>query len=146
MPKLKFVVGCERVIIDRDGPASIIAIFEKMRIQLQEAPLPPKAISPSRWHIFSLWENEPSEAGQEFTQVAKVYAPDGEVFIEHEQTFKIPDAGNTQVRINIMLWSLPISMEGTILVKAWLKGSEELAQDFKFTVEYIKKGEHVTSS
>ena len=139
MPKLKMVVACERVLVDITGPVSIISIFQRMNIQLQAAPLPPQAVSTSRWHVFSLWENDPKEVGQQFTQILRVFAPDGTLFVEQELSFQNNDVNDFQTKINIMLASLPIWAEGDMFVRVWLKGNEEPAGEFRFAIVYVRQ-------
>jgi hypothetical protein len=109
MPKLKFVVACERTIFDQAGPVSLINIFQKMKFQLHAGiPLPEKAISPNQWSVFCLWENDPLEVGREFTQIVRVFAPDNTLFMEHEATFQNNDVEEYQTKINLLLTSIPI--------------------------------------
>jgi hypothetical protein len=139
MPVFKFVTVCEKVIIDQAGPVSLIALFQKMRIQLQDAPLPEKAISQTRWHVFCLWENDPKEIGQTFTQILKVFNVDGSVFSEYEMPFVNNTVGDTQTKFNILFNALPIWQEGNIVIRVWLKGTEKEVGECQFAVEYMPK-------
>jgi hypothetical protein len=137
MPKLKALLACEKVIFDQDGPVSLSGIFQRMNIQLTGVPLPEKAISPTMWSIFALWESDPQEIGQEFTQVIKVSAPDGSIFMEHEGVFKCTSIEERQTRIKTQIPGLPIWTEGWMTVNSWLKGDEASGSDFKFEIRYL---------
>jgi len=137
MPKLKAVLACEKVIFDQDGPASVISIFQKMNIQLTGVQLPDNAVSPTMWTIFALWESEEGEVGQTFTQVLKVTAPDGSVFMEHEGNFVNNSTEDSQIKIKTQIPGLPIWKEGWVTVSAWLKGDDSPLGDFKFEIKYL---------
>lgn len=138
MPKLKFVIACEKVVIDQAGPVSIISMFQRMNIQLQEGTtLPDKAIAPNQWAIFCLWETNPQEVGREFVQMVKFYTPDGTLFIDHEQPFKNDDIENLQIKVNLGFNSMPIWTEGMAEVKVWLKGEEVEVGSYAFQIGYV---------
>jgi hypothetical protein len=138
MPKLKFVVACEKTIFDQSGPVSLINIFQKMKIQLHAGiPLPERAISPNQWSVFCLWENEPQEVGLEFTQIVRVYAPDNTLFMEHEGTFRNNDVEEYQTKINLLLTSIPIWVEGMAAVRVSLKGSDVELGSYQFGIQYL---------
>jgi hypothetical protein len=143
MPKLAILAVCEKVIFDTDGPASIVSIFSKMLYRVQDAPLPEKATLPNQWTIFTQWELDPQEFGQEFTQISKVTAPDGSLFNTAEVTFTKTDPGRTTSRVRINLRSLPIWQEGMVRVDIFLKGQESVPQGSTgFTIEYVPKEEN----
>lgn len=146
MPKLLALLVCERVIIDRQGMPSLINVFQKMNIQLADAPLPEKAVSPGRWAVFSLWQHEESEKEKPFTQILEVIVPSGEMFVTSEQEFKTVGPEDTQSKISIEFGSLPIWQEGIIQVRVALKGSDEPAHVYKFEVKYLPKETNVESS
>lgn len=137
MPQLKIVAACEKVIFDKDGPVSIISMFQQMRYPLPAAPLPEHAIAPNMWSVFTLWENDPKEVGKEFVQVVKVFAPDGALFSESEGTFRNVDAKSLQTHIKVQVSALPIWKEGTVKVCVFLKGDETLLGTYSFQINYV---------
>jgi hypothetical protein len=139
MPILKFVTVCEKVIVDQEGPVSLISLFQRMNIQLQDAPLPEKAISQTRWHVFCLWENDPKEIGQTFTQILKIFNVDGSVFSEAEMPFVNNVVGDSQIKINVLFNAIPIWEEGNIVVRIWLKGIEKAVGECQFAITYLPK-------
>jgi len=145
MPKLKFVVACEKTIYDQTGPVSLINIFQKMKIQLHAGiPLPEKAIAPNQWSVFCLWENDPREVGVQFTQVVRVFAPDNTLFMEHEVTFQNNDVEEYQTKVNLMLTSIPIWSEGIAVVRVTLKGSNVELGSYRFDIQYLPPASTVT--
>ncbi|MGA2338800.1 MAG: hypothetical protein ABSF75_02810 [Terracidiphilus sp.] len=146
MPKLRFVIACEKVIIDQAGPVSLISIFQKMNIQLQAAPLPEKALSNIRWHAFSLWENDPKDAGQSFTVVVEVFNPDGTVFNRSEVPYTNNVPGNSQTKVNLMFAVVPIWMEGDIVIRTWLKENEKESGEYRFAIVYLPKVENAEAN
>jgi hypothetical protein len=139
MPVLKFVTVCERVLFDQAGPVSLISIFQKMNIQLQDAPLPEKAVSQSRWHVFCLWENDPKEIGQTFTQIVRIFNVDGSLFFESEIRFLNNVIEDSQTRINLLINAIPIWQEGDIVIRVWLKGIDKEVGECKFSIAYAPK-------
>jgi hypothetical protein len=137
MPNLKALLACEKVIFDQEGPVSVISIFQQMKVQLTGAPLPEKAISPTLWSVFVLWESDPREVGSQFTQVLKVTAPDGSVFLEHEGLFTNNSVDETQVKTKIQVPGLPIWKEGWITVSVNLKENPAINGEYKFELRYI---------
>jgi len=74
MPKLIMFTACEKVIIDRRELPSLINIFQRMQIQLLDAPMPENAVSPVRWDVFSLWQHTKDEVGENSWKLALILA------------------------------------------------------------------------
>jgi hypothetical protein len=143
MPKLSIIAVCEKVIFDTDGPATLVSIFENMLYQVQDAPLPERAVLPNQWSIFTQWEYAPQEAGQEFAQIAVVTAPDGSEFSRVEVPFTKTDPTRHLQRIRVNLRSIPIWQEGRVRVDVFLKGQESAPQGSTgFAIRYIPKEEN----
>jgi hypothetical protein len=142
MPLLKIVAACEKVIFDQDGPTSLISLFESMKYQLQEAPLPERAVLPNQWCVFTQWENIPSEVGQVFTQVVRIFAPDGTLFSESEHPFMNADPQQVQMRIRLLCRALPVWQEGRVDIKVSLKGNDEVLGTAAFRIIYLPKEEN----
>jgi hypothetical protein len=142
MPRLVLFTACEKTIFDMNGPVSLISIFQRMNIPLQSAPLPEKAVVPTLWSIFSLWETEPKERGQEFKQTVRVYAPDGVLFMEQEGMWKNDSSEDSQIKIGLQVAGLPIWTEGFIQVRVWLDNEETEAGSYRFRIHYLPKEEN----
>lgn len=139
MPKLLVLAACERVLVDRAGSLpSLINIFQRMNIQVQDAPLPENAVSPARWAIFALWQHTPEEKDIEFTQRTQVLSPAGQQFAELITKFKITQNDDLQSRNHIEMLGLPISQEGFIKVRVWLEGYADAAAEYQFLIKYMR--------
>jgi hypothetical protein len=142
MPKLMILAACERVLIDRVASLpSLINIFQRMNIQIQDAPLPENAVSATRWAIFTLWQHSPEEKGIEFTQRTEVIGPSGVKFAEMTTKFKITENDDLQSKNQIELVGLPISTEGFLKVRVWLEGIADTTGEYQFLIKYLPKGE-----
>jgi len=146
MPKLVILAVCEKVLVERSGLPSLINIFQRMNVNLQDAPLPENAISPARWAIFSLWQHDPSEFGVQFVQKLAVIKPNGEIFSEATTPFKITEADDLQSKNHTDVFGLPINDEGFICVRVWLDGVEDSAAEYRFYVKHVKKEPHEQAS
>lgn len=140
MPKLVVLAACERVIIDRTAALpSLINIFQRMNIRLQDAPLPDNAISPTRWSIFTLWQHTPEELGVEYTQKLEVINPQGGKFGEGTVKFRITEADDLQSKNSIELFGLPITSEGFVKVRVWIEGVPDTTGEYQFVIKYLPK-------
>jgi hypothetical protein len=141
MPKLTILAACERVIIDREASLpSLISIFQRMNVQVQDAPLPENALSPTRWAVFALWQHTPEERDVEYTQRTEVFAPSGERFLEATMAFKITEADDLQSKNHISIFGIPINVEGFMKVRVWLEGIADTTGEYQFFVKHMTKG------
>jgi hypothetical protein len=141
MPKLTILAACERVIIEREASLpSLISIFQRMNVQIQDAPLPENALSPTRWAIFTLWQHTPGERGVEYTQRTEVIAPSGDKFVEASTVFKITEADDLQSKNHIDIFGIPINIEGFLKVRVWLEGIADTTGEYQFLVKHMPKG------
>ena len=140
MPKLLILAVCERVLIDRQASLpSLINVFQRMDVQIQDAPLPENALSPARWSIFALWGHTAEERGVEYTQRTEVITPDGVKFAEATGTFKITEADDLQSKSHIDIFGLPISVEGFMTVRVWLEGIPDAVGEYQFLIRHVPK-------
>jgi hypothetical protein len=140
MPKLMILAACERVLVDRaTSLPSLINIFQRMNIQIQDAPLPENAISPIRWAIFTLWQHSPEEKDIEYTQRIEVIGPSGVKFAEMATKFKITEVDDLQSKNSIDIIGLPINTEGFLKVRVWLEGIADSTGEYQFLIKYLPK-------
>lgn len=97
MPKLLVFAPCEKVIISQDeNNPTLIAVLTEMGAQYHlesGAELPENISLPMRWAIFSMWQQEPRDAGKSFRQRIEFWSPaNKQMFKEqdHEFTFEKP--------------------------------------------------------
>lgn len=82
MPRLLFFLPCERVIVSREGPLSLITVIEGFTVKFPEeeyAKLPNDAVLPLNWHVVIKWIREANEEPQIWEQRIEVVAPDGRI-------------------------------------------------------------------
>ncbi len=129
MPKLLVFAPCEKVIISQDeNNPTLIAILTAFTLQTDAESLK-KAIGestsadagiamvPLRWSVFCLWQREPSDGEQEFTQTIDIEAPGGDrVIISHRNTFSFTPAANTH-RINLNFPGFPVGEPGVYTIR-----------------------------
>ncbi|MGA9668030.1 MAG: hypothetical protein WBQ94_02415 [Terracidiphilus sp.] len=140
MPKLTILAACERVIVDKEASLpSLINIFQRMNVQLQDAPLPENAVSPTRWSVFTLWQHIPEERGVEYTQRIEVISPSGDKFVEASTAFKITEADDLQTKNHIDIFGIPINAEGFLKIRVWLEGIADTTGEYQFLVKYLPK-------
>src|ERR1035438_9786942 len=81
--RLLLVTPCQLAIQDPVSGQSLIAVFHDIKIKIAEnAPeLPPNAIIPKEWSIFSKFTMEPDEEGKDYSLNTNIYWPNGEQFV-----------------------------------------------------------------
>jgi len=140
MPKLTILTACERVIIDRaTSLPSLINIFQRMNIQLQDAPLAENAVSATRWSVFSLWVHTPEERDVEYTQRVEILSPSGVKFADGSTKFKISEIDDLQSKNHMDILGLPINPEGFVKIRVWLEGVADTTGEYQFLVKHIPK-------
>jgi hypothetical protein len=140
MPKLTILAACEKVIVDRVASLpSLISIFQRMNVQIQDAPLPENAVSPTRWSVFALWQLTPEERGIEYVQRIEIISPAGDTFAEAKTTLKISEVDDLQSKSHIDIIGIPINTEGFIKVRVWLEGIADTTGEYQFMVSHLPK-------
>lgn len=141
MPRLILFVACERVLIDQNQLPSAIGIFQAMKFQLQDAPLPENAISPVRWAIFALWKHTGEERGVQFTQHIEILKPSGEVFgVPTRAVFTLQgEVEQSQSKVFVDVFGLPVGQPGTVKIRTWLENVPNSAGEYEFLVMHLPK-------
>jgi hypothetical protein len=116
MPKLSIFTFCEKVIIDDTGVASLIGLFNQIKVTPPTTPLPPNAAAPKEWAVFVSWTVENGDEGKEFDQLVRVLTPGGVVFTEIRTKFVMQKNKNQQVRMPLI--GVPIAAVGDCAI--WL--------------------------
>jgi hypothetical protein len=99
MPKLLFFVPCERVIISKDGPISLITLLEGINTSFspeEEANLADDSIVPITWHVVTKWQREDNEEPQHWEQRLQVILPNGRIPTDVTTAFDL--AANSSMR------------------------------------------------
>lgn len=135
--KCTALLTCEKVIVDKDGAHSIINVMLNAEILLQRmsetdnslavpippdtpvVPIPPNAVAPQIWWIYTIWQPSPEDVGKSFEQVYQVYWPDSDdKFMDQKITFALKDERAMQTTFHI--GGLPIGKVGKLKVVTWL--------------------------
>jgi len=139
MPKVLIFAVCEKALIDVRQLPSLISIFQRMQIMLQDAPMPEGATSPVRWDVFTLWQHTEEEVGTEFRQRVVAYKPNGQPFIESFANFTIQSKDDLQSKNVFEMFGIPIEEEGMIRVVTFLGDSEEPIAEYSFAIKYVRR-------
>lgn len=127
-------VICEKVIFDQQlgvprapnspevGPASLIGLFGKIYVTIPAGgpEIPPNAVAPREWVIYSAWDPEPGDEERNYFLCAQIFYPNGEAF-----------GPQTRVRMNVALGQraqtfvrapgFPIGQAGIYNIQVWLE-------------------------
>ncbi|MGA9393498.1 MAG: hypothetical protein WBV69_23915 [Candidatus Sulfotelmatobacter sp.] len=126
--KCTTVLTCEKVIIDKEGAHSIINVMLNAEIVLQQLnesentqaiPIPPDAVAPQVWWIYTIWQPSPDDVGKSFEQVYQTYWPNnGDKFMEARINFTLKD--ETPMQTTFHVGGLPVGRVGKVKVLTWL--------------------------
>ncbi len=76
---------CQLVLRDAEYGHSLVAVFHELRLQFPpETVIPPNAVIPREWSVFSKWELEEDEEGKDYTSATEIFWPDGTPFLKTE--------------------------------------------------------------
>lgn len=126
MPKLLLFLPCERVIVSREGPLSLITLLEGVNITMppeEYAGLPNDAIIPQLWHVVAKWNREENEEPQHWEQRVQVAAPDGRISTDSVTSFDL--AANQSMRNVLAVNGFPIKPLGVCKLTLFLRSAGE---------------------
>jgi len=110
---------CEKVIVDKQGVHTLVNLMFNAEIQRPpDQQIPPNAVAPNQWFIYTMWTPSTEDVGRKFEQVFKIYWPDGEEFSEQRLEFTQPDSSVQQVTLSI--FGFPIGQAGKLRIVTWL--------------------------
>ena len=116
---------CEKVLQDPQSGVSLIAIFQEIKIQItHDAPeLPRDAVIPREWLIYSRFDLDMDEEGEEFTAVTTILWPDGALFATQSLTATQPTQSGMSFVIKLM--GFPMGQNGSVKIQQSVtKGGE----------------------
>jgi len=127
MARLLAVLPCEKIIVDREGIPSLIALFQQVhaapagtRADGTIAPIAPNTITTKEWAVFSEWKPEPDDVGKQVKQVLELQYPDGTVSpVRGKVSFTFINEMPHRNQQNIV--GFPIGQQGTYLLRVWLE-------------------------
>ncbi len=142
MLKLYVCVACEKVIIDQDGVASLIGLFNKLTLTPQKnQEIPKNAVAPKEWAVFSAWDTEPGDELKEHLFCLQIFYPDKSQFGEIFKN-KMKVELNKRSQVKTMIPGFPVGQPGFYTVRNWIEESNKMVAgpiEFKMEVEILKQ-------
>lgn len=121
MPKLLLFVPCERIIVSREGPISLITLLEGVTINIsleQQEGLPADAVVPISWQVATMWLRDANEEDQ-FEQRIQLFLPDGRMPTEAISAMQFGD--KLRLRTIVEVHGFSVSPAGTCDLKLSLR-------------------------
>lgn len=146
--KCAALLVCDRVIIDKNGAHSLINVMTMAAISAEAGnppvpvALPPTAVSPQPWWIFTQWMISSADVGKEFVQHYQVLWPNGEKFAESKLPFV--QQNDKPQQTTFFIYGLPVGQKGFIKIFTWLESDEKVVSEKLETYVEITYGEDPT--
>jgi hypothetical protein len=129
MPRLTTFLVCEKVILDKQDVPTLVAVIGGIKFQVNPAvpgvpsPLPPDAIAPQPWAIFTVWHCDPEDVGKTFRQKSELVMPDQSIF--GPMKADLPFVGKANQNNNVVnIVGFPVGVIGIWNVKLWLESAD----------------------
>jgi hypothetical protein len=134
MPRLLFLVPCDKVLTDEENLLSIITVLETVNISVplgQE--LPRDAMATNPWHVVIQWLTTREEAQKEYEHKLQIFAPDGNEFGGSITRFTVTEQLHRHVA---EIPGFPIGVEGECVVKLTIRevGTEEWSPVIEYPI------------
>lgn len=118
MPKLLFFLACERVIVSREGPLSLITVLEGLNLNFpaeEYANLPDDAVAPTTWFVVAKWAQGDNEESHLWEQRIQVVTPNGRISTDATMSFDLAtDPGG--MRNIIQVNGFPVKPLGAVSI------------------------------
>lgn len=124
MPRLLLFAPCERVITDEQGNVSLIVLLSAIRIGLNLAEIPQKAVIPMRWDIITMWWRSPEDSGAKFEQHVELVSPDEKVLITNTAKFGLVEADTHRHVARIQGFPMP-RLAGRCFLRLYVREDRE---------------------
>jgi hypothetical protein len=108
MPKLLAFSPCEKVIIAQDdNNSTLIAILSEINgeYEAEEQAVPPDAMAPFMWAIFTMWHKEDGDDSVEYEQITCLVSPAGQHKIDDVRPFTMSSRTH---RLNARVIGIPL--------------------------------------
>jgi hypothetical protein len=122
-------VACEKVLFEQDDVASLVRLFSKVILKVaNEAEIPPNAVAPKEWAIYSAWDADSGDEVGETLLCIEILYPDGSLFGERARIkMNVGEGRRSQVKADIL--GFPIGQKGAYNVRAWVEKDNQVASD-----------------
>src|SRR5579864_4084683 len=143
MLRLSVCVVCEKVVFSQEHVASLINLFTKIGIALPAgAPeIPPNAVTPKEWAVFSSWDTEPGDELKEYLLCTQVLYPDNSPFGEVSK-IKMNIERNNRSQVATQVAGFPIGQIGFYTIKVWVEENQRTAVEpieLRVELEIVKQ-------
>lgn len=139
-------VACEKVILEQppegsppgtSGVATLVSLFSKMIISVPAGTeIPPNAVAPKEWAVFSLWDVEPGDEHRNYILCTQVSFPDKSQFGELNKS-PINVKPNTRSQMTIRIPGFPVGRPGPHIVSTWVEeNGQKVCGPIEFKIEF----------
>ncbi len=132
-----YIAG-EKVIVDQDGVASVIGLFNKVILNLPPgASVPNNAVAPKDWSVYTAWDIDAGDELRDLMFCLQIFYPDKTQFGEITKIkMNLERDKRAQLKINIQ--GFPIGQKGAYTVRSWIEENGDLVAgplEFSISVE-----------
>lgn len=119
--------------------SAAVVLQERQPGQLPEqATIPPNAVMPLQWWIYTVWRPSPSDVDKPFEQFYELFWPNGEKFAESKLSFIQKE--NRLQQTSFFFSGFPVGQIGDIKVVSWLESGGKHVSE---TLETIVRVDHI---
>jgi hypothetical protein len=141
------LIACDKIIIDKDGAHSLINVMLNAKVEMQEIqsgqttsrPIPPDAVAPTQWWIYTAWEPSVEDIDRVFEQVYQIFWPNGDKLLESSLSFVLHEEKMWQT--TFFIGGFPVGQQGKVRIVTWLhfegRRTSEIAETF-ITVSHVE--------
>jgi hypothetical protein len=123
MLKLLIFLPCEKVILAKQGQASLIGVLELIQVNVAKD-LPLDALIPFRWSVLTLWIREEEVAEPiKYEQDIQLIRPDGTNALKATANFQVTN-DHEHFRQVADIPAFPVGVEGRYTCKLFLRKAE----------------------
>jgi len=113
MPHLYIFAICNEIILDKNDMASLIALFNEIEVSIPGGTeVPPNAVVPKEWSLYTSWRQEPEDAGKQYRQIVEIFYPDGTLFTKAAQIDFTFEPGKPYFHTSAKANGFPIGQTG----------------------------------
>ena len=119
---------CEKVIFNTERVPSLINVFSKITLTLQDQEITRNFVIPKEWAVFSSWKVEPGDEAREYFLCTQVRYPDRTPFGETNR-IKIAIEPERQAQIAVQMVAFPIAQPGFYTTSIWIEENQSVVVD-----------------
>jgi hypothetical protein len=122
--KLLLATACQVVINDPEFSHSLISVFHEIRFGISSSiDLPPNALIPREWSVFSKWELTDEESTGDIAQTCEMYWPDGALLSRTKLVAAKPV--QRALAFNVRSQGFPVGQSGKLKIVLWIEDGEK---------------------